>query len=107
MSRLPLTNGHSRSTPRHWDESIPLARVARVPQLSLSAYENRRRTPSPEVAERVTQALQGRPSERLREHRDEVRVTIATQANTMSPGGRINAGDQGRGQFGVEVAARR
>lgn len=54
-----------------------LARAARVPQPNLSAYENGRRTPSPEVAERIAKALQGRPSERLREHRDEVRVTVA------------------------------
>jgi predicted nucleotidyltransferase len=54
-----------------------LARAAHVPQPNLSAYENGRRTPSPEVAERIARALQGRPSARLRQHRDEVLSVVA------------------------------
>lgn len=53
-----------------------LARAARVPQPNLSAYENGRRHPSPDVLDRITQALQGRPSARLREHRDEVLALV-------------------------------
>lgn len=54
-----------------------LARAANVPQPNLSAYENGRRAPSPEVAERIARALQGRPSVRLRQHRDEVLSVVA------------------------------
>ena len=53
-----------------------LARTAHVPQPNLSAYENARRTPSPEVLDRIVQALQGRPSVRLREHRDQVLALV-------------------------------
>lgn len=51
-----------------------LARAARVPQPNLSAYENGRRTPSPEVLVRIAQALAGRPSTRLDRHRAEIRA---------------------------------
>ncbi|MGO1544468.1 MAG: helix-turn-helix domain-containing protein [Gulosibacter sp.] len=54
-----------------------LAIAARVPQPNLSAYENDRRTPSPEVAERLARALRGRPSERLAQHRDAVLALLA------------------------------
>lgn len=54
-----------------------LARAARVPQPNLSAYENGRRIPSPEVLERITRALQGRPSVRVAEHRDGIREVVA------------------------------
>lgn len=59
-----------------------LARAAGVPQPNLSAYENRRRTPTPEVLDRITRALAGRPSERLRQHHDEVLATIAEHRAT-------------------------
>ena len=55
-----------------------LAVAANVPQPNLSAYENSRRTPSPEVLERIRRALQVRPSTRLREHRDAVLAAVAS-----------------------------
>lgn len=61
-----------------------LARAARVPQPNLSAYENGRRNPSPEVLNRITRALQGRPSVRLREHRDQV-LTLVRQHHAADP----------------------
>lgn len=54
-----------------------LAKAARVPQPNLSAYENNRRTPSPEVLARISQALQGRPSLRVAEHRDQILEVVA------------------------------
>lgn len=60
------------------------ARAARVPQPNLSAYENRRRTPSPDVLARIVHALQGRPSTRLREHRDAV-LTLVTEHHAADP----------------------
>ena len=59
-----------------------LAAAANVPQPNLSAYENGRRTPSPEVLERISRALLIRPSARLREHRDAVLATIASHCAT-------------------------
>ncbi len=59
-----------------------LAAAANVPQPNLSAYENGRRTPSPEVLERISRALLIRPSARLREHRDAVLATIASHRAT-------------------------
>lgn len=50
-----------------------LARAARVPQPNLSAYENGRRSPTPEVLGRIARALQGRPSLRLQRHRPAIR----------------------------------
>lgn len=55
-----------------------LARAARVRQPNLSAYENGHRTPGPEVAERIARALQGRPSERIQQHREQILATMAT-----------------------------
>lgn len=49
-----------------------LARAAGVPQPNMSAYENGRRVPSPDVLSRIRAALRVAPSERLRRHRDEV-----------------------------------
>ncbi|WP_260979711.1 helix-turn-helix domain-containing protein [Microbacterium sp. BH-3-3-3] len=49
-----------------------LARAARVPQPNISAYENGRRQPSPEVVERIRKALVGTLNERLFRHRDEI-----------------------------------
>lgn len=55
-----------------------LAVAADVPQPNLSAYENGRRAPSPEVLERIRQALRVRPSTLLREHRDAVLAAVAS-----------------------------
>ncbi|GGF36334.1 hypothetical protein GCM10011519_07300 [Marmoricola endophyticus] len=54
-----------------------LARAAKVPQPNLSAYENGRRTPSPDVLARLTRALAGRPSERIDIHREAIRQLAA------------------------------
>lgn len=54
-----------------------LARAAQVPQPNLSAYENRRRSPSPEVLERITHALASRPSLRVRKHRHDIRALVS------------------------------
>lgn len=54
-----------------------LARAASVPQPNLSAYENGRRVPTPEVLDRIRRALAGRPSARVHRHRDAIRVIVA------------------------------
>jgi predicted nucleotidyltransferase len=54
-----------------------LARAASVSQPNLSAYENGRRTPSPEVLERIIRALAGRPSVRVAAHRAAIRELVA------------------------------
>ena len=54
-----------------------LARAARVPQPNLSAYENGRRAPSPEVLERLRRALTQRPSVLVERHRDAIRTLVA------------------------------
>lgn len=54
-----------------------LARAAAVPQPNLSAYENGRRSPSPEVLDRIRRALQGRPSVRVERHRIAMRDLIS------------------------------
>ena len=54
-----------------------LARAAGVSQPNLSAYENGRRVPSPEVLERIRRALVGRPSERIEQHRESIRALVA------------------------------
>jgi predicted nucleotidyltransferase len=54
-----------------------LARAARVPQPNLSAYEHGRRSPSPEVLDRISRALQSRPSLRVEQHRDAIRALVA------------------------------
>ncbi len=53
-----------------------LAHAANVPQPNLSAYENGKRTPSPQVLERIAQALATRPSERLARHREEIHSLV-------------------------------
>lgn len=53
-----------------------LARAANVSQPNLSAYENGRRVPSPEVLSRIAAALAGRPSARVEHHRDDIRATV-------------------------------
>lgn len=54
-----------------------LARAARVPQPNISAYENGRRQPSPEVVERIRRALVGTLNDRLFRHRDEILRLVA------------------------------
>lgn len=54
-----------------------LARAAEVPQPNLSAYENGRRVPSPEVLERIKRALALRPSARVERHRESIRALVA------------------------------
>ena len=54
-----------------------LARSAGVPQPNLSAYENGRRVPSPDVLERIKRAVVGRPSARVNQHRDSIRALVA------------------------------
>ena len=54
-----------------------LARLAAVSQPNLSAYENGRRVPSPEVLERIIRALAVRPSARVEQHRDSIRALVA------------------------------
>jgi predicted nucleotidyltransferase len=54
-----------------------LARAANVSQPNLSAYENGRRVPSPEVLVRISRALKVRPSARVREHRESIRALVA------------------------------
>lgn len=46
-----------------------LARAAAVPQPNVSAYENGRRSPSPDVLARIHRALQARPALRVERHR--------------------------------------
>jgi predicted nucleotidyltransferase len=54
-----------------------LARAAAIPQPNLSAYENGRRVPSPEVHERIKRALAVRPSQRVEKNRDSIRALVA------------------------------
>lgn len=54
-----------------------LAHAADVAQPNLSAYENDRRSPSPEVVDRITRALLARPSVRLQQRREEVLATVS------------------------------
>ncbi|WP_082606116.1 helix-turn-helix domain-containing protein [Nocardioides sp. Root190] len=61
-----------------------LARLADVPQPNLSAYENGRRGPTPEVVERIRRALAVLPSVRLERHREEIRAIVAAH-HGMSP----------------------
>lgn len=49
-----------------------LACAADVSQPNLSAYENGRRKPSPEVLARLSLALRGRPSDRVALHREAI-----------------------------------
>lgn len=59
-----------------------LAQAADVSQPNLSAYENGRRKPSPEVIARLRRALSRPPSERVRQHRDEILVLVAAHHAT-------------------------
>ena len=53
-----------------------LSRAAGVPQPNLSAYENGRRVPSPEVLNRLKCVLEVRPSARIDQHRDTIRALV-------------------------------
>ncbi len=61
-----------------------LARAARVSQPNLSAYENGRRSPGPEVLDRIARALRGRPSLRVQQHRDAIRALV-TEHHATTP----------------------
>jgi len=61
-----------------------LARAARVSQPNLSGYENGRRSPSPEVLDRIARALRGRPSLRVQQHRDAIRALV-TEHHATTP----------------------
>lgn len=61
-----------------------LARAAEIPQPNLSAYENGRRVPSPEVLKRINRALRGRPSARVNQHRDSIRALV-TKHHAVAP----------------------
>lgn len=71
-----------------------LARAASVPQPNLSAYENGRRSPSPEVLARIRRALRGRPSTRIERHRDAMYALVAQhQASAPRLFGSVARGD--------------
>ncbi|WGX97313.1 helix-turn-helix domain-containing protein [Nocardioides sp. L-11A] len=59
-----------------------LAAAAQVPQPNLSAYENGRRVPSPEVEGRIRRALVGRPSARVQRHRASIREIVTAHHAT-------------------------
>lgn len=61
-----------------------LAAAAKVPQPNLSAYENGRRVPSPEVLERIARALALRPSAMVERHRESIRTLVA-QHQAVAP----------------------
>ncbi len=54
-----------------------LARAAGVAQPNLSAYENGRRLPSPEVLERLDRVLAVRPSVRVEQQREAIRALVS------------------------------
>lgn len=75
-----------------------LARAARVSQPNLSAYENGRRSPSPEVLDRIARALRGRPSLRVQQHRDAIRALVTEHhATTPRLFGSVARGDDEAG----------
>ncbi|QGH69322.1 helix-turn-helix domain-containing protein [Pseudactinotalea sp. HY158] len=59
-----------------------LARAAHVPQPNLSAYENNRRSPSPEVLDRIRSALRARPSARIAQHREAILAAVTAHHGT-------------------------
>jgi predicted nucleotidyltransferase len=75
-----------------------LARAAGVPQPNLSAYENGRRAPSPEVLDRIKRALAVRPSARVKQHREAIRALVE-EHHAVSPRlfGSVGRGDDGPG----------
>lgn len=75
-----------------------LARASGVSQPNMSAYENGRRTPSLEVAERIRLALVGRPSDRVDRHREQIRSLVAQHhATTPRVFGSVARGDDAPG----------
>lgn len=71
-----------------------LARAARVPQPNISAYENGRRQPTPEVLDRIRRALVGSLNDRLFRHRDEIhRLVIEHHARDPRVFGSVARGD--------------
>lgn len=75
-----------------------LARRAGVPQPNLSAYENGRRSPTPEVLDRIRDALAVPPSRRIDAHRDEIRRTVAAhRAHSPQVFGSVARGDDAPG----------
>lgn len=75
-----------------------LARAAGVPQPNLSAYENARRTPSPEVLDRIRTALIVPPLHRIERHRDEIRALVAAHhASDPQLFGSVARGDDRHG----------
>lgn len=75
-----------------------LAKAAAVSQPNLSAYENGRRSPSPEVLDRIRKALAGRPSARVETHRETIR-TLVHEFHAVAPRvfGSVARGDDGPG----------
>lgn len=72
-----------------------LARAARVAQPNISAYENGRRQPSPEVLERIRRALVGTLNDRLFRHRDEIHRLVAEHhATTPRVFGSVARGEE-------------
>lgn len=61
-----------------------LARAAFISQPNLSAYENGRRAPSPEVLGRIRRALTIRPSVKVDQHRESIRSLVA-QHHAVEP----------------------
>ncbi|MEZ3157606.1 helix-turn-helix domain-containing protein [Microbacterium sp. BWR-S6Y] len=71
-----------------------LARAAQVPQPNISAYENGRRQPSPEVLDRIRRALVGTLNDRLFRHRDEIhRLVTEHHASDPRVFGSVTRGD--------------
>ncbi|WBL19934.1 helix-turn-helix domain-containing protein [Citricoccus sp. NR2] len=54
-----------------------LARAAKVSQPNISAYENGRREPSPEVLERLRHALNAPPMHRIDQHRADIHRLVS------------------------------
>lgn len=73
-----------------------LAQAAGVPQPNLSAYENGRRTPSPEVEARIRGALRVPVARRIDLHRPEITALVAAhQAREPRIFGSVARGDSG------------
>lgn len=71
-----------------------LARTAQVPQPNISAYENGRRQPSPEVLDRIRRALVGTLDDRLSRHRDEIhRLVVEHHASDPRVFGSVARGE--------------
>lgn len=61
-----------------------LARAAEVSQPNISAYENGRRRPSPEVVSRLERAMTADVNKRLLHHRDEI-LRLVAEHHAASP----------------------